>query len=87
MKKLFIPIAALLLTASCMKQNSIEEPSGNWNGYASYLKSGEVAKVKDEVMQPGEQSLQFDASALPAGVYIIRLQAGDQLMVRKLLVQ
>ena len=32
----------------------------------------EVATVVDEVMQPGEHVVRFDAGSLPAGVYILK---------------
>ena len=41
MKNIFVIFIAILLLASCAKQNPAEEPADNWNGYAKYLKAGE----------------------------------------------
>jgi hypothetical protein len=40
----------------------------------------------DEEQAPGEYTVQFDASALPAGIYLIRMQAGHVTETQKLIV-
>jgi hypothetical protein len=51
------------------------------------LFSREVRAIVDEVKSPGEYNVRIDVSALPAGVYMVRLQAGGESIVRKLIVQ
>jgi len=51
------------------------------------LNGREIATLMDEPKPAGEYTVRFDASDLPAGVYMVRLQAGEQRVVRKLLVQ
>jgi len=46
-----------------------------------------IATLMDEQKQTGEYTMRFDTSNLPAGVYMVRLQAGEERVVRKLLVQ
>ena len=47
----------------------------------------EVKMLQDDVKSPGEYTVRIDVSDLPAGVYLVRLQAGEQSAVRKLVVQ
>ena len=47
----------------------------------------EVRTLVDEVKSPGEYTVRMDVSDLPAGVYLVRLQAGGQSAVRKLVVK
>jgi len=47
----------------------------------------EVRTLVDELKSPGEYSVRMDVSDLPAGVYLVRVQAGGQSAVRKLIVQ
>lgn len=49
------------------------------------LAGREVATLVDGAMKPGEHQARFDASALAAGVYLYRLQAGARVATRKLL--
>jgi hypothetical protein len=42
----------------------------------------EVARLVDEVLPAGEQTVRFDASHLANGVYIYRLNANQQERVR-----
>jgi len=51
------------------------------------LHGREVADVMDEKMQAGEHSVQFDLSALPDGIYLVRVQAGDEAVTGKLVLQ
>jgi hypothetical protein len=44
----------------------------------------EVAKLVNEVMQPGEYSVKWDASNNPSGVYYYRLITGDFAAIKKM---
>jgi len=44
-----------------------------------------IKRLKDEVMIPGTYEIKVDLSGLPAGVYFIRLMAGDQIEMKKLI--
>ncbi len=46
----------------------------------------EVAVLADGVRPAGEQTVTFDASALPSGVYVVRLQAGAAALTQQLTV-
>jgi hypothetical protein len=46
----------------------------------------EVAVLVDESQAPGRYSVKFDASGLPSGVYFYRMQAGQYVQARRLLV-
>ena len=46
----------------------------------------EVATLVNEVKQPGTYTVQFDASSLANGVYYYRLQAGDFVQTKKLMI-
>jgi fibronectin-binding autotransporter adhesin len=45
----------------------------------------EVATLVNNVMPAGHQSFSFDASKLSSGMYIYRIQAGDFVQIRKML--
>ena len=47
----------------------------------------EVAVLADGRMEPGRYSVEWNASAVPSGVYFYRLQAGTFSAVKKLLLQ
>jgi photosystem II stability/assembly factor-like uncharacterized protein len=49
------------------------------------LHGREVATVIDQQFSEGEHVVSFDASSLPAGVYVMKLQAGGQMVTGKLL--
>jgi hypothetical protein len=44
----------------------------------------EVATLVNEVKEPGTYTVQFNASSLASGVYFYRLQAGDFVQTKKL---
>jgi hypothetical protein len=44
----------------------------------------EVATLADGVFPVGTHNVSWDAANMASGVYIYRLQAGDQVMVRKM---
>ncbi len=43
----------------------------------------EVARLAEQQMEAGPQSVTFEASGLPAGVYLVRLEAGDRVETRR----
>jgi hypothetical protein len=45
----------------------------------------EVAVLVQERQIPGQYEVRFTAQRLPSGVYFYRLQAGPQMLVRKML--
>jgi hypothetical protein len=45
----------------------------------------EVAVVVNEVLPPGEYRVQWNASALPSGVYFYTLHSGDFLETKRLM--
>jgi S-formylglutathione hydrolase FrmB len=47
----------------------------------------EVQTLVDEVKSPGEYTVRVDVSNLPAGVYMVRVQAGEASAVRKMIVK
>jgi hypothetical protein len=46
----------------------------------------EVATLMNEVKEPGTYTVEFDASGISGGVYFYRMQAGDIIQARKLVV-
>jgi photosystem II stability/assembly factor-like uncharacterized protein len=46
----------------------------------------EIATLIDEVKQPGNYSLKFDAANLPSGAYFYRMQGGNFTQVRKMII-
>jgi hypothetical protein len=44
----------------------------------------EVINIMDGVKSPGEYTIRIDVSDLPAGIYLIRLQAGSESVTRKI---
>lgn len=59
------------------------------NGYVSLtvydLMGRKVAQLVDGQVPAGRHSVVFDASGLASGVYVYRLQMGDQIMTQKML--
>jgi len=45
-----------------------------------------IRMLVDEMQKPGEYSVRFDGSDLPAGIYLVRLQAGTRIETTKLVV-
>ncbi len=45
----------------------------------------EIAKVVNEVQQPGSYTVNFDASNLSSGVYFYKLAAGDFISIKKMI--
>jgi hypothetical protein len=45
----------------------------------------EVAEVMNEIRTAGRHEMTFDASGLPSGVYLCRLEAGDMMQTRKMM--
>ncbi len=50
------------------------------------LSGAVVARLVNEKLSPGKYSVEFDAEGLPSGVYACRLQAGDFVETKKLVV-
>ncbi len=46
----------------------------------------EVAVLVDEALEPGAHEVTLDAAALPSGVYLVRLVAGDAVATRRITV-
>jgi len=46
----------------------------------------EIRMLMDEVKSSGEYALRTDVADLPAGVYLVRLQAGEQVETVKVVV-
>lgn len=44
----------------------------------------QVALLLDDVVQPGEHSLVWDASDKPSGIYIVQLETGSRIFTRKI---
>ena len=42
MKNIIAFFIMILVMASCEKRSPVEEPTDKWNGYAKYLKTGEM---------------------------------------------
>ena len=72
----------------------IHDPSTSLGTGSRYLicdlysiEGNRVERLLDEKQMPGEHVLEIDVSRLPAGVYFVRIQAGAELVVKKLIVQ
>jgi hypothetical protein len=50
------------------------------------IRGGEVAVLADGRYEAGSHAVRFDASALPSGIYVCRLEAGDFRVARKMTV-
>ena len=49
------------------------------------LMGREIAMLKHEIVPAGEHTVQWDASSLPSGVYVCRLQEGTYVGINKLI--
>jgi hypothetical protein len=47
----------------------------------------EIKNIAEEVKSPGEHSVRIDVSGLSPGVYLVRVQAGNECAVEKLVVR
>ncbi len=45
----------------------------------------EIRTLVDEIKQAGNSEVEFNASELPSGIYIYRMQSGDYLSIKKML--
>ena len=43
----------------------------------------EVARLVDDVLSPGEYTVEFDARGFPSGIYLYQIRAGGYLNMRK----
>jgi len=50
-----------------------------------YNQLGELIEVIQMNAQPGKQTFTWEANGLPSGIYFIRVQAGNQLITRKMI--
>ena len=50
----------------------------------SDMKGKEIAVIVSKEQSQGEYHVRFDASDLPAGIYLIRLQSGSEVVTRKI---
>lgn len=47
----------------------------------------ETAVLVDKLQMAGKHTVEFNGDALPSGVYLYRLQAGEYVSVRKMILQ
>jgi photosystem II stability/assembly factor-like uncharacterized protein len=70
-------------------QSSIINFQCSIKGYVSIkvfdITGREVKFLVNEILQPGTYSITFDAGKLPSGVYFYRMQAGNFIEVRKMI--
>jgi len=48
------------------------------------IRGQKIKTLVNEMQLPGEYTIRFDGSELPAGIYFIRMQAGDKVVTEKL---
>ena len=64
---------------------SWEAPVSSWQTLRVYdVLGNEIATLVNEYREAGRYSINFDASNMPSGVYIYKLQAGDFTQTRKM---
>jgi hypothetical protein len=51
------------------------------------MSGGEVARLVDDYLLPGEYTARFDAGALPSGMYLYRLESGGWQQSRWMVVR
>ena len=44
-----------------------------------------VRELKNEIMQPGNYSIEFNSSVLASGMYLYRIQAGEFVQTKKMI--
>ena len=50
------------------------------------MHGSEICTLVNQVQAPGEHVVDFDVSWLPAGIYLVRLQAGEVSETTKMIV-
>ncbi len=64
---------------------SWESPSGSWQTLKIYdLLGNEVAILVDEYRPAGKYEIELDATSLPSGIYFYKLQAGNYVETKKM---
>ena len=64
---------------------SWQSPVSSWQTLKVYdVLGNEVTRLVNEYREAGSYSINFDASNLPSGVYIYKLQAGDFTQIKKM---
>ena len=82
------PVAGVCFIRYCLPVDSRQSIVDSHVRLKIYdLQGREMVTLVDGPKPAGEFAVQFDASSLPAGVYLLKLQAGGQSVVRKLFVQ
>jgi len=51
------------------------------------LLGGEIATLVDGEKEAGEYEMQWTAQGLPSGIYLVKLQTGDAVQTRKVVLQ
>ena len=65
---------------------SWQSPVGSWQTLKVYdVLGNEVATLVDEYKPAGSYEVEFDGSKLSSGVYFYKMQAGDYISVRKMI--
>ena len=54
-------------------------------GLKIYNQLGELIEIIQKITQPGKQTVTWDASNLPSGIYFARLQIDNELITRKMI--
>lgn len=81
----FNPTTTIVYTIPARRVESSTVKRHNYVSLRVYnLLGQEVAIVVNELKEPGSHAVQFDASHLPSGIYIYRLQAGNIVQVKKM---
>jgi hypothetical protein len=50
------------------------------------IRGSEICTLVNKNQAPGEHTVSFDTSGFPAGIYLVRLQAGDAVVTEKMAV-
>jgi hypothetical protein len=71
--------------APASQRSGWHQPSGQFTSLKVFDMVGkEVATLLNATMNPGRYTVQWDAGNLPSGVYFYRLQAGQFVETKKL---